>query len=260
MLTSFVTLALLAAGADASPRLTRNADRWVLQNAHLRCTIDLRKGGILSQLADAEGRVYWQDARVYSDRGLFEELGSVSTENCAHPEMSAEEKPGEIRVSAIGKLLPVAGKEAKDPLGCRVTYTLGTEPVLRVRIEVSTPVDREDARGFLALLAPIPGAHEWTARTIDGLAIERFGDARDRVWQSAEEALDPERPEMGAVWPDGRRLLIEDIRAKGSLQNVFWHQAQPGSPNLFLAFMSDTSKRPWKAADPWSVEFALRSE
>lgn len=256
MWSPLLLLSLLAP-AD-SPQVVRNTDRWILRNASLQCVLDRRRGGLPSQIADVAGRIYWQDAIIYSDWGPLAADGTVASTNCPDPELTAEEKDGALRVTAAGQLLRAGGGETRDAVRYRVRYILGSGPELQMRLELTTPVERAAASGFLALVAGTPGAEEWYARTLQGWAAERFGNARDRVWQSADEPLDPDRPELGVLWGDGRRLAVTSLRAEGPLENVFWHQSHPGAANLFLAFLCGSQRYSWRPGTPWSVEFQLR--
>ena len=259
LLSMLLPLALLGAPAGG-PTLERTPERWVLRNSRVRCELDLRRGGLPALIADGAGRPLARDAMLYTDNGLFEGAGMVSSVHCAAPQMTWEEIGGELRVTAAGTLLPAPGKSVARPLRYRVQYALRNEGVLRIRLEISTPTDRPDAHDFLALLLPMPGAQEWSARTLDGLAAERFGTARERVWQSAEESLDPDWPEVGVLWAGGRRLTATVRRVAGPLDNVFWYQGAPGQASLFVALLSGQRPTPWKAETPWVVEMALRVE
>lgn len=252
---SLLTLALLApAGA---PVVTRGPDQWVLRNAHLQCVIARSRGGLPVLVADAAGRVYWRDARLYADWGTIAGGGTIAASHCHDPEMTVVEGNGRVQVTVAGRLLCEGGQEFPEAIRYRITYTLGSGPELGLRLELTTPVERRDASGFLALAMAVPDAREWYAHTLEGVAAERFGAATDRVWQSAEESLDPERPEVGALWADGRRLAVTDLRATGPLENVFWHQARPGEASLFLALLCGSAPHVWSPNAPWTLALRL---
>ncbi|MBI2302046.1 MAG: hypothetical protein HYU66_24340, partial [Armatimonadetes bacterium] len=45
----------------------------LLRNDHLTATFDTRRGGFLSGLTGADGKVWLDSSNVYTDHGLFEE-------------------------------------------------------------------------------------------------------------------------------------------------------------------------------------------
>ena len=117
-------------------------------------------------------------------------------------------------------------------------------------------MERRDASGFLALAMAIPDAREcartpWRAWQRNASALPPTGSGNQRKSRSTE------RPEVGALWADGRRLAVTDLRATGPLENVFWHQARPGEASLFLALLCGSAPHVWSPNAPWTLALRL---
>ena len=66
---------LLAMCASGDTRVTRNADRWIVENSELRVTVDAVEGTL--EVLEKAGRVTWAQAPV-APRAPFAEVRELS--------------------------------------------------------------------------------------------------------------------------------------------------------------------------------------
>ncbi len=252
-----MTPLLLLAVTLAGPTLDRGEQAWTLANEHLKLTFDRTGGGWLTGVADAAGRRYVQGGWLYTDHGLFDGRRMVTTRYETQPQMAAESGDGAVTVTAAGTLRPAPNDPPADGLRYELRATLADGPEIRLRWRLTTAVDRPEAQGFLAVLWDCPGVDEWYADTVDG-RLNELAEGDGRCYQSAISPLDPERPELGFVYPDGRRLLVRAARAvSGPLSNLFCHHS--GHRMALFAANLDGARAPvaWPAGTTWETELTL---
>ena len=249
-------LSLLAATAlFAAPTLDQGQAEWVLRNEHLALHFGLDQGGFLTRV-DAFGQPLILGGTAYTDHGLYGDL-RLRVASDQRPGTLEFEKPG--TVVSTGDLT-TDGEQSPGPvITYRLTVTLGDEAEFGLRVELFSDREMPQATGFLAMLFRLPAISEWWARTVDG-RINELAEEHQRLYQSANEPLDPERPELGLLFPDGRRLIVLDARAEaGPLSNVFLHHAEEYTA-LFLAWLDAGRGADWHPDEPWVITARMRCE
>ncbi len=245
---------LVVRAAIAGPTIEQGEARWILRNEHLALHFEVAKGGLLSRVEDRDGRPYLQGGTAYTDHGLYGET---------RVRVASDRAPGLLKSGGPGTVVASGTLAADGPLpdGPRLDYTqtvtLGEDPEFGFRTELRSSRAIDSASGFLAILWHLPAISEWWARTVDGRVNEVAGGPY-RLYQSAAEPFDPEHPELGVVYPDGRRLILLDARAEtGPLSNVFLHHAETYTA-LFLAWLDGGRAASWSPATPWVITGRLR--
>ena len=194
---------------------------------------------------------------IYTDWGILrpDRYEPVGSQNEHAPKVQETVSNGERVVIVEGKLKDRQGQPCG--LKYRVVHRFSPD---RLTMEISLGAERDfkSMRGFLATMLNFAGAPEWFARTRKGWL---FAEPRydGRVFQSAHEPLDKDKPMLGVANPKtgwALALTLKEIKPD-ELDNAFIHANPEGSGGIFFAWCDGITTKEMSAGDEWRISLEL---
>lgn len=195
---------------------------------------------------------------IYTDWGILrpDRYEPVGSQNERDPKVRETVSDSERVVIVEGKLKDRQGQPCG--LKYRVVHRFNPDG-LTMEISLGAERDFKSMRGFLATMLNFAGAPEWFARTPKGwLFAETSHDGR--VFQSAHEPLDKNKPVLGVANPKtgwALVLTLENVKPDDSLDNVFIHANPQGSGGIFIAWCDGITTKEMSTDDEWRVSAKL---
>ncbi len=203
----------------------------ILRNRHCTLALSRRHGGVPARwaLADGADMLLW-GSDAYTDWGLVEG-GYASADGETNPRLKVVTHGEEVEVSFSGWLRHRSWNGvqtcavASPGTRYRLSYRLGAEDGMRIRMGVTPLSDRGQTRAFFALRLPVHRFAGWRRGSDGGKSGERTGV---RLGEGGESA-----PPLG-VMTQGGMVTISDVRG---VQNSFLIDSGNGEAVLFLALL-----------------------
>lgn len=203
-------------------------------NNHFTLYLSKERGWLLDRLESAKVGVMLSDFHIYTDWGIYPR-GYVGSKEEKEGTLKIEKEGDNVFAVAEGELKKEGGV-VEEPLKYKVRYKIGSNKRMEVEIEVNFQGKPRNVSAFLAHIFVIPFVKQWIVNSIDGFISEDSENIVGRCWESRDEPLSFENPQI-LVFTRWGALSIENIRCEPQAQNIFLFSG--GNHNLvfFLAFM-----------------------
>ena len=209
---------------------------WRIGNAHYTAEIAKASGGLLSRLADADGRVLLDRFEIYTDAGVYGERLYYGTRHEDAARVRVERQGKRVVAVSEGRLLRDAEKPDYPLIRYRAELTFDDTAAVRVAITLTPELAAAPPSAFIAHIVGVADAPELFALTADGLLCQDAATRSTRTWQSKGDPLDRRRPLFGVCTSRRACLVFTDIRSGAGLANVFVHESGNKSLTAFFAW------------------------
>ena len=239
-----LTLALLLTSAAHAQDVTFENDTYsvVLTKAN---------GGLIQSLrAKPSGDELAAGMIVYTDYGVFDTRGQVSTGAASADVFDVHRDAAGLKVHTEGRLL------GTPPLRYRADFVFDQSPTIHVTAAIQPGEDKSQVGGFMAFAWPIPTMASYRVRTIEGLLRHLYRDGEEAAGRSYSHwpPLDPVRPLLSFTTKSGATESITNLHWSGVPE--FTGPAVHGRM-LFLCFL-DNDTRDLKAGQWSEITFDLQ--
>jgi hypothetical protein len=221
-------------GAGGTPRgtkpsVTREGNRVTVDNGICRLQVSPETGGLIESLATAGhdpqpllGRMSFGTLQRHLWLGGDLKLGPETLKT-----VEVVNLDGQVATIARGLVSRTIGGVAEPALDYEARLVVDDSPDIKFLCSVTPRMNIFEVLGSLATTLSFPGADRWAAHTVEGLLYDDLVPRRsadlplqslyahphsDRLYASDTIPLDPANGFIGAEWPDGRYVLVRDIK------------------------------------------------
>ena len=209
-----------------APEVAETPDGLSISNGLYRLTIGRAEGGLIHELAAADGTVLLEPARLTDGGRKLWPGGMAPIGPDSLRELRSERDGATMRVRAAGQMVRGAGGAADPVADYEVTYEVDAGPSVRVTLRLTPRIALDDVLGALVHSLDFGRPQQWFANTAEGTLWDDYRvlhpkdvgyrgvylhPVGDRLYDSSAIPLHPSADVFGACHPGGQFVAVSKL-------------------------------------------------